>query len=315
METTGISIVICGTSTTKPQSLVDNIALTIGAGIQYEIIYIDNTQSTYSIFQAYNSGFDKANYSYVCFMHQDIEYQCEGWGEMVFSCFSDEKVGMLGVIGSKYIGKRTLGWWASYSKCGSTTDDEHGLMQHSTFCEEVVSLDGLWLTIRKSVYPKFRFDDKTFDGFHCYDMDACLQLHLLGYKILVVPSILIHHFSGGNSSIDFYKNSIKLRIKYEKYFPIFIEMDEGEKECNRQYEKVKVLELKQRLRNIPLSYSGLSECAILVPPYCWLINFGCFVDVHLHLKKSPVSLFLFKMSFQMVRIASKVYKTIGKIKS
>ena len=307
MTDKGISIVICGTSKQLSQSLVDNISCTIGTGVQYEIIYIDNTTGGKSIFQAYNYGLDKAHYSYVCFMHQDIEYKSNGWGEVVFSSFSDEKVGILGVVGCKYIGKRTLGWWASYSKRGKAVDNKHGEMQFSTVCEDVVSLDGLWLTIRKSVYPKFRFDDVTFDGFHCYDMDACLQLHLLGYRVLVVPDILIHHYSGGNSSMAFYENSIKLCNKYAKYLPIFSEMGEDEKNSNLQYVKEQACELKQRLKSTPLSYAGLSECALLVPPYRWLVDIGCFIDVHLHLSKSPFSRACYRISFQALKAVSKLY--------
>ena len=49
----GISIVICGTLSSIPSELEENIKSTIGNS-QYELIYFDNSIDSKSIFQIYN---------------------------------------------------------------------------------------------------------------------------------------------------------------------------------------------------------------------------------------------------------------------
>ena len=105
----GISIVICGTLSSIPSELEENIKSTIGNS-QYELIYFDNSIDSKSIFQIYNTGLSKAIYPYVCFMHQDILFESKNWGDEVCENFNKNDVAILGVIGSKFANPFPLGW-------------------------------------------------------------------------------------------------------------------------------------------------------------------------------------------------------------
>ena len=191
----GISIVICGTLSSIPSELEENIKSTIGNS-QYELIYFDNSIDSKSIFQIYNTGLSKAIYPHVCFMHQDILFESKNWGDEVCENFNKNDVAILGVIGSKFANPFPLGWWSSLSKSGIVKERERGLQVYSTEVEEVVTVDGLWFVLNRELVPNFQFDSNVFSGFHYYDMDTCLTIREFGYKILVVPSIRIFHNSG-----------------------------------------------------------------------------------------------------------------------
>lgn len=42
--------------------------------------------------------------------------------------------------------------------------------------DEVVCIDGIFMATRKSVWHENRFDEVTFSGFHCYDLDFHFKL-------------------------------------------------------------------------------------------------------------------------------------------
>ena len=74
-----ISIIICSVKKDERPKVEANIKTTIG-DIKYEVLWIDNTENRYSIFQAYEEGTRKAQYKYLCFMHEDIVFHSQDWG-------------------------------------------------------------------------------------------------------------------------------------------------------------------------------------------------------------------------------------------
>ena len=70
-------------------------------------------------------------------------------------------------------------------------------MSNSLSAEAVV-IDGVCFCIRKSLFSSITFEDKTFQGFHCYDMDICLQIRHVGLSNIVVSDVLIEHISEGS---------------------------------------------------------------------------------------------------------------------
>ena len=74
-----ISIVVCSRHPKIDIFLEKNIKDTIG-NVKYEIVWIDNSRSKYSIFEAYNEGVLRSEGEYICFMHEDIVYWSNDWG-------------------------------------------------------------------------------------------------------------------------------------------------------------------------------------------------------------------------------------------
>ena len=91
---------------------------------------------------------------------------------------------------------------------------------HNEEKSKAVALDGLWMCAHRKVFEKYRFDDKTFKGFHCYDTDICLQINQ-DYDIYVVYDILIEHLSMGSVKADWASSAEMLADKWATHLPCF----------------------------------------------------------------------------------------------
>ena len=59
---------------------------------------------------------------------------------------------------------------------------------------DVVAIDGVCFFIPKCLFASIRFDDGTYDGFHVYDMDICMQVQKQGKRVCVTDVLTIEHF-------------------------------------------------------------------------------------------------------------------------
>jgi len=247
-----ISIIICSRKSDISQTLKDNIANTIG--IVYELILIDNSKDKYSIFQAYNLGVSRAKYPYLCFMHDDILFHTKVWGEKVIGHFKNPEVGIIGVAGGHYIPDSPSTWFSSsvnsinilqssFEREVKKTIHVAELNYLDGIKAEVVAVDGVWFCIPKSFFNTISFDENTFKGFHCYDLDICLQARSAGYQVLVVSDILLEHFSSGNCNNEWFENSIIFNNKWKNKLPqiVGIEMTKDEIKIKEEIEQDKFI--------------------------------------------------------------------------
>jgi GT2 family glycosyltransferase len=223
-----ISIIICSRKSDISEELKTNIQSTIG--IEYELIVIDNSKNKYSIFHAYNLGVSRAKYPYLCFMHDDILFHTIDWGERTIQHFKNSEVGIIGVAGGHYIPDSPSAWFSSNVNSINILQSsfERDLKKTKQVTElnyldgikvEVVAVDGVWFCIPKLFFNTISFDENTFKGFHCYDLDICFQVRNAGYKVLVVSDILLEHFSGGSCNNEWFENSIIFHNKWKKKLP------------------------------------------------------------------------------------------------
>lgn len=228
-----ISIIICSKKDKINEILSKNIADTIN--VPYEIVLIDNSDNKYSIFSAYNEGIKRAKYPYLCFIHEDILFRTSNWGKLLINAFeTDNKIGMVGVIGSSILFDIVYGWWDTYAHVGSIIQSQKGdkktaeiktTNNNNTQLKllDAVVCDGLFLAFPKSIFNKIHFDSKTYKGFHCYDLDISMQVINIGYKIKVIDNILIEHFSSGNLDNEFINTCLLFSNKWHKLLPISID--------------------------------------------------------------------------------------------
>jgi glycosyltransferase involved in cell wall biosynthesis len=106
-----ISIIICSRYSKISPELSSNIIKTIGCS--FELIEINNSENQLSIFQAYNLGIQKSKGQFLCFMHEDIYFRSNNWGVKVIEHFSNEDIGMLGVIGGHFFPDTPATWWST----------------------------------------------------------------------------------------------------------------------------------------------------------------------------------------------------------
>ena len=221
-----ISIVICSKSPVLLEQVSKNIAATIG--LPYEIVAIDNTKGEQGICAAYNRGARKSKFDLLCFMHEDILFHTQNWGRVVAELLADPSIGLVGVIGSKYLVDAPAHWWGGgLELCRRRLIDGYadGRQEHvlqnpdSEQVSEVVAVDGVWLCTRRHVWQEHPFDGQTFPYFHFYDIDFSAQV-FQHYRVVVTYSILIEHFSRGNIDHTWVKSALAFFKKWRHHLPM-----------------------------------------------------------------------------------------------
>jgi len=221
-----ISIIICARNNDITPILRENIGQTIG--IEYEIIVIDNSYNQYNIFQAYNIGVQQSRFPYLLFMHDDIFYHTDNWGEKVLAYFKNDKVGAVGIAGTPYIPFNPGSWWSAgigYLYILQSEDDKSPPVLQERFnnyssTREAVALDGVWFCIRKKLFDVIRFDEDTYNGFHLYDVDISLQVYKTGHSLICIKDVLIHHQSIGALNSNWLEAMHAFHFKWRKELPV-----------------------------------------------------------------------------------------------
>lgn len=221
-----ISIIICLRTPGINPALEANIRE--GIGVPYEIIGIDNSTNKFSIFEAYNEGVAQSNYDILCFMHDDILFHTKDWGKRIASHLHDPKAGIIGICGGSTLSKVPASWSLYDQKMYILQASPQGGVSvlhdtghdKSVASTQVVVLDGVFLCAKKSLFQIIRFDDKTFSGFHSYDLDICAQAHQAGYRNYAINDILIEHFSKGHHNKQWVINAMKLSDKWGPLLPL-----------------------------------------------------------------------------------------------
>ena len=90
-----LSIIICSINPERAAKALLDISKTIG--IEYETIVFDNREHKWGICKVYNYCAEKAQSSYLCFMHEDVAIETRDWGKII--CGFLEKTTDCGVIG------------------------------------------------------------------------------------------------------------------------------------------------------------------------------------------------------------------------
>ncbi|TKC03262.1 glycosyltransferase [Pedobacter cryotolerans] len=229
-----ISIIICSVS----EEMLANVSLNIDEtiGVPYEIIAYNNSTGNKGICEVYNNGANKAKFEILCFMHEDIAYRTSNWGKLLVDTFKkNTSIGVLGVVGSSYKSLAPSGWGAdsnhgtttfsNYIQCYKKSDKEKELIYNNpkgTSPAEVVVLDGLWLSTTRTIALARPFDEKLLEGFHCYDIDFCLNVGR-EYGVFVTYDILIEHFSEGSYDAKWLEDTLKIQNKWENILPKFVD--------------------------------------------------------------------------------------------
>jgi len=222
-----LSIIVCSRNKNLPKDFVDNILNTVG--VVYEIIPIDNSENQYSIFSAYNIGFAKSKYPYICFVHEDVFFHTTNWGEKVIAHLQNPNTGIIGLAGAGIVTRVPASWSSLLSLSENIIQsDRSGKKETEIFrlplnytksIRSVILLDGVFMCMRRELMEKIRFDE-TLNGFHGYDFDISIQSTVKGYVNNVIYDIVLEHFSRGKTDKLYYKNLITVFKKWESYLPV-----------------------------------------------------------------------------------------------
>lgn len=202
-----ISVVVCSIDPVLSANLQANIAKTIG--VPYEFIVIDNRTAKKCIGAVYNQGAQSAQFSIICFLHEDVVFSTPNWGQKILQHFeANASLGLIGVAGSKYKSQTHSGWYTGIPAldCANILHINRQGQEYRIFAqpspgksfEQVVCIDGVFMCCRKEVWERVMFNESLLDGFHLYDIDFSTRVSRL-YETIVSYEIDIVHLTEGGS--------------------------------------------------------------------------------------------------------------------
>jgi len=222
-----ISIITCSRKELSWDIHQRNVQKTAGSETEY--IRIDNRSNRYNLCSAYNEGVRRATGEILVFMHEDVFFVEGGWAQKLTEKFSEESLGLIGVAGTQYLFADNPSWVAA-GRPFIKGQVIHELNQGSSYFltvfdwqsedTPVVAVDGLFFAIRKSLFEQIRFDDITFDGFHFYDLDICMQI-AKSHHLKVTTDILVKHLSGGSFDQSWKMYASRFINKYHSVLPAY----------------------------------------------------------------------------------------------
>lgn len=218
------SVVCCSVNLDAAAALEQNIAQTIG--VPFEFIAFDNRTAKMGLCSVYNQCASRAKYDLLCFVHEDVRFTTDGWGDLIAVKLHEASCGVVGFAGSILKLRRLTGW----NTCGR--DLRANYVQHMrgkghlrrvnpecTDFSPVVTLDGFCLCVRRDVWAATPFDEQTFPGFHGYDIDFSLAV-ARDHTNYVCHTVLAEHFSQGAFSINWLAGMECLHAKWERFLPM-----------------------------------------------------------------------------------------------
>jgi hypothetical protein len=248
-----ISIIICSINPQFLKIAKKSISNTIG--MTHEFIIYDNRISNFGICKVYNICAFRANYDYLCFIHEDVLIDTKNWGSQLVSHINNfQNAGVIGIAGAMYVPKYFISWGDNFKfdRCNYWEIDDQNRFIHQSNnpkaedFSQTVTLDGVFLFVKRNIWENYKFDEKTYKGFHLYDADFSLNI-AQKYSNYVFHSIKLRHFSKGNSlSIEYCDNLKLFQKKWSKLLPFYINEAESYfihygkiKEAENQYNLIK----------------------------------------------------------------------------
>jgi glycosyltransferase involved in cell wall biosynthesis len=262
-----LSIIVCTRNKMLSNAFIDNIKDTVG--IDFELISIDNSGNDYSIFSAYNAGFAKSKFPYVCFVHDDVLLHTQNWGEKVIAHLQSPGIGRIGLAGGDLVTRVPASWSTLISRSeniikSDKTGRKKTVISHippdfNGIKRSVILLDGVFICMNRTLFNSIKFDEQ-FSGFHGYDFDISIQSTIAGFTNYVIFDINLEHFSVGKTDDIYYRNLIGVFKKWGEYLPLIgknITQEETHKVGD--FEKERLYQLTKKMIRKGFSTSEIIE--------------------------------------------------------
>lgn len=235
-----ISVIICSVNREFAENLTQNISKTIG--VEHETIVFDNSNTSYGICKVYNLCAGKAKYDYLCFVHEDVIFHTDNWGQELIQN-TQENTGVIGIAGGQTRSVYPVSWGDAghkFTRMNVLQRKTEVLVQDyknpdNENYSRVLLLDGVFLFTRKKVLKEFRFDEETFSRFHLYDQDFSFNV-AHKYINYVCYTVDIEHFSMGGFTNEWYQQCLLFVNKWKAELPkSVIEMTDQEKRVSYRH--------------------------------------------------------------------------------
>lgn len=225
-----LSIIVSTYNSKNFSNFEDSVRETIGK-VNFEIIKIEN-HGKFGLCEAYNIGAAKSKFANLLFVHDDVEFLTINWGSRLLLHLNKQNVGVIGVAGSTFKTKMLSGWYQNpvndkiFSRANIIQAFKYSkkpaqklfVNPNNLNIDEVVTVDGVFMAVKKSIWSAIKFDDTLLRNYHGYDLDFCLNVGQR-YKNYVCFDILIKHLSEGNPDFRWECDIKKVHDKWKKNLP------------------------------------------------------------------------------------------------
>lgn len=214
-----ISFVTCVNNLTQYNNYVVGSLFKTESNKNYEIVPVLNFGNPYSAAEALNIGINQSRGSIIVLCHQDILFY-RGWIDMLYERIAqiEEKDKNWGVLGTAGITEK------KDSTIGVVHNIRGSLQWQQTIKAKiwpVQTVDEHCMIIKKN--SNLKFDHSTFNGFHCYGPDICLNALSKGMKNYGILCPLVHDSMSGSlisGREEFMRLLNALANKWRHKFPI-----------------------------------------------------------------------------------------------
>jgi hypothetical protein len=193
------SIIICGADAAK-FAAAEAMYSAAMEGAEWEMIGVHDARS---LAEGYNRGFARSSGKIVIFSHDDVEVLSTDLpGRVRRHLQRFDLVGLAGT--SRLVNAVWVTAGPPHIFGQNAKPMGNGRIMVDVYCAPrpavggIAALDGLFMAARREVLDRVRFDEATFDGFHCYDVDFSFQAYRAGMKLGVACDINLLHHSAGN---------------------------------------------------------------------------------------------------------------------
>lgn len=155
--------------------------LEIPEGMELEFLEIREAASMTS---GYNEGMRSSDAKYKVYMHQDVFIRNKYLiADLIRIFSSDEKIGMIGLVGCPQMPDNGIMWSAKRVQFGSEQIplDEYRYSVEKDGMWEVEAVDGFFIATQHDVVWR----EDLFDGWDFYDISQSFEMRAKGYKVVV----------------------------------------------------------------------------------------------------------------------------------
>ncbi len=214
-----VSVIICSINETRFRN-VSALYERLFDGVPHEIIGIHDARS---LCEGYNRGVAASKGDLLVFSHDDVDILTPDFAARLIASLA--KHDLVGAVGATYLSGATWfgsGWPHLRGQIGVPAEDGTGIVANffGTYGQAAAGIqvmDGFFLAARRSLAVQMPFDEQTFDGWHCYDIDFSFCAHLKGFSCAVANDLVMVHASRGkfDERWNFYRD--RFLKKHERH--------------------------------------------------------------------------------------------------
>jgi GT2 family glycosyltransferase len=213
------SVIVCSRNPARYQAVQAQYARLLPGS---QMVHIADAKS---LCEGYNRGVQRSSGDVLIFAHDDVEVLSSDLRTKL-----ERHLQAYDVIGIAGTSRLLDGNWLSagppylFGQVAHAHAAGYAITIYSVPARTVghiQAMDGLFFVAKRTVLDAIAFDERTFDGFHCYDLDFSFSAHRAGFKLGICNDIHLIHYSRGESYKDPKLPEFRRRLQDKHQLPDF----------------------------------------------------------------------------------------------